>query len=101
MTKMFHRFVPMWRRLLMALCGVVLWEPFALYTSGCWLSFMAVGVIGYAVGGRKHVIETPHPNPLPQGERGLCKFPPPLMGGGEGEGDDVNLFNSFVVVQSV
>ncbi len=28
--------------------------------------------------------DTPHPNPLPQGERGL--FPPPLTGGGEGEG---------------
>src|SRR3989337_2348816 len=27
---------------------------------------------------------SPHPNPLPQGERGL--FPPPLTGGGEGEG---------------
>jgi adenine-specific DNA-methyltransferase len=27
---------------------------------------------------------TPHPNPLPQGERGL--FPPPLTGGGEGKG---------------
>ena len=39
------------------------------------------------------------PNPLPQGERGLHKFPPPLMGGGKGEGDYVNLFNSFVINQ--
>ncbi len=39
----------------------------------------------------------PHPNPLPQGERGLHKFPPPSMGGGEGEGDYVNLFNSFAM----
>ena len=28
----------------------------------------------------------PHPNPLPRGERELLHFPPPLMGGGEGEG---------------
>jgi peptidoglycan/xylan/chitin deacetylase (PgdA/CDA1 family) len=32
-------------------------------------------------------LSPPHPNPLPQGERGLRKFPPPLMEGGEGEGD--------------
>ena len=43
-------------------------------------------------------LHTPHPNPLPQGERGLHRFPPPLMGGGEGEGDYVNLFNSFAIV---
>jgi heptosyltransferase-2 len=35
-----------------------------------------------------------HPISLPQGERGLPKFPPPLMGGGKGEGDYVNLLNS-------
>jgi hypothetical protein len=34
-------------------------------------------------------LHTPHPDPLPQGERGLHKFPPPLTGGGQGEGDDV------------
>jgi heptosyltransferase-2 len=40
---------------------------------------------------------TPHPGPLPQGERGVHKSqdpefgpPPPLTGGGKGEGDDVN-----------
>ncbi len=32
-------------------------------------------------------LSPPHPNPLPQGERELHKFPPPLMGGGKGEGD--------------
>ncbi|MFQ6003742.1 MAG: DUF2723 domain-containing protein [Candidatus Zixiibacteriota bacterium] len=29
-------------------------------------------------------LHTPHPNPLPQGERGLHKSPPPLMGGARG-----------------
>ncbi len=29
---------------------------------------------------------TPHPRPLPQGERGLSYISPPLMGGDEGEG---------------
>jgi len=46
---------------------------------------------------------TPHPIPptdftslnLPQGERGLPKFPPPSMGGGKGEGDYVSLLNSL------
>jgi heptosyltransferase-2 len=42
-------------------------------------------------------LPTPHPIPLPQGERGLPKFPPPLMGGGKGEGDYVNLLNSFAI----
>jgi hypothetical protein len=42
-------------------------------------------------------LHTPHPNPLPQGERELHKFLPLLMGGGQGEGEDVNLFNSFVI----
>jgi len=57
---------------------------------------------------------TPHPYPamhfaslnpmgftsfnLPQGERGFIKFPPPLMGGVEGEGDYVNLLNSFSII---
>jgi len=38
----------------------------------------------------------PYPNPA-KGE-GLRKYPPPLMGGGEGEGDYINLFNSFAIV---
>jgi hypothetical protein len=37
--------------------------------------------------------------PLPQGERELHKFPLPLMEGGEGEGDDVDLFNLFDIVK--
>ena len=36
-------------------------------------------------------LHTPHPNPAKYSYesigRGLPKFPPPLMGGGEGEGD--------------
>ncbi|MFQ6031477.1 MAG: DUF123 domain-containing protein [Candidatus Zixiibacteriota bacterium] len=50
---------------------------------------------GKLVAKQKISSHTPHPNPLPQGVRGLHKFPPPLMGGGEREGDYVNLFNSF------
>ncbi|MCK4386144.1 MAG: GNAT family N-acetyltransferase [candidate division Zixibacteria bacterium] len=42
-------------------------------------------------------LHTPHPNP-PKGEE-LPRFPPPLMGGGKGEGDYVNLFDSFAKVE--
>jgi hypothetical protein len=58
--------------------------------------------------GRKISLHSPHPNPLPsfdtesqdevQGERELHKLPPPLMGGGKGEGDYVSLFNSFTTI---
>jgi hypothetical protein len=41
----------------------------------------------------------PHPNPLPQGERRLRKFSPSLDGRGEGEGDYVNLFDTFVILK--
>ncbi|MDP2276954.1 MAG: PEP/pyruvate-binding domain-containing protein [Nitrospirota bacterium] len=41
-----------------------------------------------AVEGLKFKIgTTPHPRPLPQGERGLSFISPPLMGGDEGEGE--------------
>jgi heptosyltransferase-2 len=50
-------------------------------------------------------LPTPHPIPptdftslnLPQGEKGLPKFPPPSMGGGKGEGDLLNWLNSFAI----
>ncbi len=40
-------------------------------------------------------LHTLHPNPTKGG--GLHKFSPPLMGGDKGEGDYVNLFNSFAI----
>ena len=45
---------------------------------------------------RMHSYEPPHSNPAKGG--GLRKSPPPLMGGGKGEGDYVNLFNSFAII---
>jgi len=44
-------------------------------------------------------LHTPHPDPLPQGERELPKFPPPLTGGDKGEGDYINSFNSFAIIR--
>jgi hypothetical protein len=43
-------------------------------------------------------LHTPHPDLLRQGERELHKFPPPLTGRAQGEGDHVNLFNSAAIV---
>ena len=43
-------------------------------------------------------LQPPYLNPA-KGE-GLRKFPPPLMGRGEGEGDYINLFNSFAAFRS-
>ena len=43
-------------------------------------------------------LHTPHPDPAKGG--GFHKFPPPLMGGGEGEGDYANLLNSFAIFRS-
>ncbi|MBI5212839.1 MAG: phosphoenolpyruvate synthase [Nitrospirae bacterium] len=36
---------------------------------------------------KSKIKNTPHPRPLPQGERGLSFISPPLMGGDEGEGE--------------
>jgi len=46
-------------------------------------------------------LHTPHLYPLPQGERKLDELPPPSMGGGKGEGDSVNLFNSFAIIHKL
>jgi hypothetical protein len=51
--------------------------------------------------GQRISLHTPHPDPLPQGERRLHKFPPPLMGGGKGEGDYVGLFKSFPTISII
>jgi len=42
-------------------------------------------------------LHAPSPCPLPPGERGLHKFPPPSMGGAEGEGEYFNLLNPFAI----
>jgi len=34
-------------------------------------------------------LPTPHPNPLPQGEREFLNISPPLMGGDLGEGENI------------
>ena len=61
------------------------------------LSLLVSGFRNYRCLIQTQEISLHTPNPLPQGERGLHKFPPPLMGGGQGEGNDVNLFNSFAI----
>jgi len=48
----FLKSVPVSQRLLLAFFMVVLWQPFALWSSSFWLSFTAVAWIGYGMGGR-------------------------------------------------
>lgn len=49
---LFYQSVPVWRRLLLAFFIIVVWQPFVLWSASFWLSFAAVSLIGYAMGGR-------------------------------------------------
>lgn len=52
LASLLYQYVPVWRRLLLAFFIIVIWDPFALFSSSFWLSFMAVFLIGYTMGGR-------------------------------------------------
>lgn len=48
------RSIPPSRVMVLALCVVLLFDPWACLSAGFWLSFGAVGAIGFVLGGRQH-----------------------------------------------